>query len=98
MQHIPYTNLDEVERGRQEMEAFKKERTMTLSEAWKPNGAASYQYGNQTITVVCVGEDALDVRIGDGPVCRLNGADFGDLLYLLSISPEEGWQSCSTQS
>lgn len=65
---------------------------MTLSEAWKPNGVASYQYYNQTIIVVYVGEDKLDVCIGDGPVCHLVGDDLGVLLHLLSISPEGGWQ------
>jgi len=68
---------------------------MKLSEAWA-NGAASYDYDGgiirEHIIVVVAGEDALNVKVGDAPVCRLTGDDFGDLLYLLSISPDEGWK------
>ena len=32
MQHIPHHNLDEIERGRREMEAFRKERNVARAE------------------------------------------------------------------
>ena len=71
---------------------------MTLLSAWKANGAASYNYDagliREHIIVVVAGEDALNVKVGDGPVCRLTGDDFGDLLHILSISPDEGWEPC----
>jgi len=67
---------------------------MTLLEAWqKSNGVAYYQYFDQRITVICgKTSDTLDVQVGNGPIKELSPEDFGDLLYLLSLTAEEGWQ------